>query len=150
MVNSRDKGLKAERDLVRYLKPWFPKARRLVSTGWSTETGEHQDEGDIAGTPYLCWQVKNQARPLVGKALGDVWEETRVQAKATGSVPLLAVKRAGTADVGRWTLYMSSWCYLDMMIGTFRRDSDHLLSMDLGDVIEHLSVYSACLGRINR
>lgn len=145
-INSRAKGLTAERAVANYLvaqgEPWL-EARRSVATGWSTKSTEHLDEGDIAGTPGLCFQVKNLARPLSGKLLIDTWRETQDQARPDTRVPLIIEKRAGSADVGRWWLHTGCRWYVRMVTGAWRwTGSPHLVRVEVGDVINDLRLYS--------
>ncbi len=143
MVNSRDKGIRAELDVAKYLAAnGLPDARRSVATGWSNATTEYQDAGDITGTPGLCFQVKNRAQPLVGKLLDDTWAETVRQ--AGDRMPLIVEKRAGTADPGAWWLYTTSAWYVHLLVGVSREwfDPDALVRARLGDVIEYLARYS--------
>lgn len=141
-INSRRKGMTAEQDLARFLRglggPWAD-ATRAVATGWRNGTTSHQDQGDIAGTPGLCWQVKNLASPLTGKALDDVWAQTRTQA-GVGRLPLLVERRTGAADPRRWWLWVSSVDYIAVVLGrpVFVPTGVHLVRVELGDVLDAL------------
>jgi len=53
MSNPRKaKGSSAERDVVNWLKKWFPYAERRIA-------GAHLDKGDIAGVNGVVIEVKN-------------------------------------------------------------------------------------------
>lgn len=150
VINSRAKGIKGEQDLSRYLRsfgdPWL-NARRLVSAGWSNGSTSQPDRGDLTGTPGLCVQSKNLARPLTGKLLADTWHEVRAQAVAVGVpdlVPLIVEKRTGAADPGRWWCWMSAADYIAVVAG--RRmwvAAPHLVRVELGDVVNDLRIYSS-------
>lgn len=145
MVNSRTKGIKGELDVVKYLRsfPEWPTARRSVAAGWSNGTTEHQDEGDLVGTPGLCFQVKNLARPLTGKLLTETWRETVAQAMSGNRHPIIIEKRAGCADVGRWWTHLSSRFYVELLTGSRQLVlTDHLVRVELGDIIGDLRMWS--------
>ena len=140
-VNSRRKGLSAEQAAARYfVAAGCPDARRSVAAGWRNGATSSPDRGDIDGVPGIGIQVKNLAKPLVGKALADVWVETCAQ--AGGRRPLLLEKRAGAADVGRWYAWLSSGFYLELLTG--RRQLvmyDHLVRVELGSIIGDLRIW---------
>lgn len=149
MVNSRNKSIKqGEQPAARYFRaqgpPWQD-ARRLVAAGWSNSVTESQDAGDLTGLPGLCVQVKALKKPLVGKALADVFAETERQAAACGSgvVPLILEKRAGTTDVGRWWLWLTSAVYVRLVTGRWAwLPEPHLVRVELGAVIGDLRSFS--------
>jgi hypothetical protein len=139
-INSRTKGLQAERDLANYLKAnGLTEARRSVVTGSSTLA----DAGDIAGVPGFAIQVKNLARRLEGKLLADTWHAACRQAlsmsEQTGRhcSAMIVEKRTGSADVGRWWLHTSSVTYLRMVTGknSWSGWGPHLVRVEVGDVI---------------
>jgi hypothetical protein len=99
---SRRKGVKAERDLARYLRTWWPHAERKADNGWKTTDRESADHGDIRGTPALVWQLKAAADMNtvdIEHALGDA-EDQAVAAGADYGV--LVQRRQGKSDAGRW------------------------------------------------
>lgn len=143
MVNSRAKGLTAERTAANYFRrfPEWPNARRSVAAGWSTTTTEHQDEGDLIGVNPLCVQVKNLARPLAGKLLADVWLETCAQALTDNREPVILEKRSGHADPASWWLHLAGRFYVELVTG--RRQfmtSNHLVRVELGHVVDDLRI----------
>lgn len=106
-VNGRGKGLKAERDLSNWLRAQgWPDARRSVATGWKTKDREHQDQGDITGTPGLCAQVKNYADEEPGPSTVDKWARETAEQAGWDRMPLLVVKRNGHANPGMWHLWI--------------------------------------------
>lgn len=87
--------------MVRFLRAGgFPHAERRTLKG-------NLDQGDITGTPGICWEVKggNAARNA-SDLLIDQWlaetEAERVNARA--DIGVLVVQRAGIgpANAGRW------------------------------------------------
>lgn len=119
---NRDKGNRAELDLARYLRAWFPGAERSVAAGFkSTGPGgkvvrQSQDRGDIRdaylpGWP-IAWQckdvVKSHPKGLANSALRDLLSETRRQRDAAGAqIGLLVEKRAGHANPAVWWVHLS-------------------------------------------
>lgn len=92
--SNRVKGATAERDVARWLKPWFPDACRAVRN-------THPDPGDIDCTsPGLFWSVKNTQVERI-----TPWVD-ELGAKGGTRIGLLVVKRAGRALPGEW------WCWL--------------------------------------
>lgn len=105
-INGDAKGKKAERDVVNYLKPIFPDARRTVRTGYRNAVTSADDEGDIDGTPGLCFQVKALGSELVsGKVLDALHADVRVQAGSR--LPLILNKRPSRSDVGQWWVWLT-------------------------------------------
>lgn len=143
MVNSRTKGLTAERAVANYFKVHVsPDARRSVATGWSNGSTEHQDLGDIDGVPGLCLSVKNLARRLEGKLLADTWTEVCRQALPNLYTAIIIEKRAGTTDVGKWWAHLSSSFYVELLTG--RRQlvlNHHLVRVELGAIIDDLRLW---------
>lgn len=146
MVNSRAKGIGAEQAVARYFRDTAhcPDARRSVAAGWSNRSTSSQDRGDIEGVPGLCVQVKNLARPLVDKALTDVWAETCAQAVPGGRRPLIVEKRAGTTNVGFWWTHLDARFYLELVTGRAQLVLyNHLIRVALGDLMPNLRVWIA-------
>jgi len=117
-INGRDKGLNAERQLANWLvgRGW-PDARRSVATGWRTKDREHQDQGDITGTPGLCFQLKNVADPPDETAELARWISETGEQAGPDRVPLLVVKRAGRADPGDWHLWIRASWLIELQVG---------------------------------
>lgn len=104
----RDIGTSAETATVRYLVPnGFPHAERRSLKG-------SLDQGDITGTPGVCWEVKGGE---VAKKASDgqvaLWlaETERERVNARAEVGVLVVQRAGIgpANAGRWWAVIDSW-----------------------------------------
>lgn len=98
---SRDIGTAAETAVVRYLVPnGFPHAERRSLKG-------NLDQGDITGTPGICWEVKGgQTAKTASDGLIDTWmTETETERRNSRSdIGILVVQRAGIgpANAGRW------------------------------------------------
>lgn len=104
---SRNKGAKAERDFVAYLRSHgFADAERGVATGYRTVDRQRPDEGDVRGTEH-AWQIKAYANEVsdnqIAQWLGDVEKQARSAGKRYG---FLVIKRNGKADPSQW------WCWL--------------------------------------
>lgn len=115
---NRDKGIRAERAVVDYLRPWWPAADRSVATGYRTKDRVSTDRGDIRGICYgghpVAIQVKDVVKShpkgLAGKALNDILTEARTQRDECDAVIGLVIeKRAGHASAGEW------WVHLDVL-----------------------------------
>lgn len=133
---SRNKGAKAERDVVKYLRAaGFPHAERAVRTGYRTNGRTAADPGDITGTPGIIWSVKDVAVERIDQWLADL----DAMHGQDDDVRLLVHKRRGHADPGRW------WCWMRLSTLAHLVD-DHLslgasmthavpVRMELGHVI---------------
>lgn len=104
---SRNKGAKAERDFVAYLRAHgFPDAERSVATGYATPGRQRPDEGDVRGTP-VAWQIKAYAAEVSDTQINTWLCDAAEQAVAMGvQYGLLVIKRNGKADPGQW------WCWM--------------------------------------
>jgi hypothetical protein len=103
-------GTAGETAVCRYLVAnGFPHAERRSLKGT-------QDQGDITGTPGVCWEIKagNTARAAImaTKSSGQITDwlvETETERVNAGAdVGVLVVQTPGTTDPGRW------WCVLDL------------------------------------
>ena len=103
---NKQKGTKAETDVVRYLQKrgWKAAERRALKGTL--------DCGDIAGVEDVCLEVKNQkAQDLAG------WvEELKVEiVNAKANTGAVIHKRKGKTDVGEWYATMPVQVYLDLL-----------------------------------
>lgn len=112
---SKDKGDRAERDFVTYTSAWFPNVRR-------GKAGGEKDLGDIFNIRDFDgddWTVQVADRDW--KGYGQIEAKAREaeqQAKRAGTLYwCMVVKRAGTADVGRWFVYMPPSMLIDLVGG---------------------------------
>lgn len=98
---NRAKGATAERDLAKWLRPWYADARRAVFNGWVSKDTRAADPGDIdCAGPGLYWSVKNTQVERIFPWMAEL------DAKSAGRVGLLVVRRKGRASPGEW------WCWL--------------------------------------
>ena len=119
---SRNKGAKAERDLVTYLRTvGFGGAERAVRTGYRTSTRTAADPGDITGTPGIVWSVKDVA---VDDHIKWLAELNAMHGRETDA-RLLVHKRSGKADPGRW------WCW--MRLHTLQHLAEATAGVDLAE-----------------
>lgn len=72
-AHSRNKGIRAERDLAKYLRTWWPKAERAVRTGFRASDRVSADPGDITGVPGVIFSCKNVDETKARKP--SVWAE---------------------------------------------------------------------------
>lgn len=100
-------GTSAETAVVRHLRAnGFPHAERKSLHG-------ALDEGDITGTPGVCWEVKggDAARYLTEGAIARWLTETEAErVNARADVGVLVVQRLGygPARAGMWLAYQRS------------------------------------------
>lgn len=116
--SNRVKGATGERDTAKWLRPYFPDARRAVVNGWATKDMRTADPGDIDGTAGIFWSVKNCKVEQINPWMAEL------EAKRDGRLGLLVVKRPGHASPGSW------WVWLTL------RDLRGLLGFDDGDTLE--------------
>lgn len=122
MTNYSTVGKETERMVSRFLRESgaYPKAERLVRTGWNTGARVSDDEGDIRNTGPVCFQVKSlrpesRAERMVGTWIGEVGK----QAETVGALlPVLVVRRWTIRDVSKWWAFTSLTDLLDM-IGSY-------------------------------
>lgn len=129
-MSAKDTGVGKETE--RMVAGWlrnngWPGAERRVRTGYRTATRESADEGDILGTPGICWQVKSlrtrdprhvQVDPCTAyERAVPLWlVETEAQRRASGAdLGFLVVRRWGTTDVGRWWVFQQ----LDQLVAVY-------------------------------
>ncbi|WP_394621261.1 hypothetical protein JNUCC0626_19850 [Lentzea sp. JNUCC 0626] len=101
---SRRKGHDTERMLARYLRQWWPLAKRKADNGWRRGPVASADQGDIAGTPGIVWQAKYVARLNVTTTM----TQATAQAVAAGADYAVVVeRRRGRADPGAWWAWVT-------------------------------------------
>lgn len=101
MSRPRDIGTMAETAVVRALRnSGFPLAERRTLKG-------ALDQGDITGTPGLCWEVKGGKTAWFAsdKQIAEWMRETeaeRVNARADIGILVVQRKGIGVPNAGRW------------------------------------------------
>lgn len=100
---SRNKGVRAERDVVAYLRAHgFGGVERAVRTGYQTASRTSADPGDLTGIPGVVVSIKDAKTEYL-----DAWlRELDEMDGPPGAVRVLIHKRPYKGDVGRW------WCWL--------------------------------------
>jgi hypothetical protein len=116
-----DVGKDTEQRIARWLRDHggYPHAERTVRTGYRTAHRQVVDAGDIDGTPGIVWQCKSLRPATRAEQAVPGWlAETETQRQAAGAdVGLLAVRRWGTTDVGRWWCFMTAGALVDVTEG---------------------------------
>ncbi|MFF4019982.1 hypothetical protein [Streptomyces sp. NPDC001843] len=92
---SKAKGTAAEREVVNYLKNWWPTAERRALSG-------NKDKGDVAGIPGVVVEVKAAQRQELAKWQRETLTERR---NADAAQCVLVVKRA-YKPVKEWDAYL--------------------------------------------
>jgi hypothetical protein len=115
---NRAKGATAERELAKWLRPYWPNARRAVVNGWTSKDASAADPGDLDGTsPDIWWSVKNTQVEAITAWFAEI------EKKSGGRLGLLVQKRKGHASPGEW------WCWLrmcdlaDLLVGACADDA---------------------------
>ena len=84
----RDKGARAELQVVEFMKPYWPAATRNFASGAA-------GNGDIANGPQgVTWEVKHTER----LRLRDAWKQTERAALVRNDIPAIAM----TWNRGPW------------------------------------------------
>lgn len=103
---SKQKGSQAERDVVKWLKQWFPYADRRLA-------GATLDKGDISGIPGVTIEIKNHATMKLSEWL----EELRVEmANDNAWTGVVIHKKKGKGDVGQWYATMPASVWIELLL----------------------------------
>ncbi|MFC5799098.1 hypothetical protein [Streptomyces formicae] len=95
MSKSKAKGTAAEREVVRYLKNWWPDVERRALSG-------NKDKGDVAGIPGVVVEVKAAAKQLIGP-----WQrETLVEMHHADADHCVLVVKRPYKPVSQWDAYI--------------------------------------------
>ncbi len=104
MSKSRAIGTRAETAVVRWLQAnGWPLAERRALHG-------ALDQGDITGTPGICWEVKggDEAKDAGDRLIASWLDDTEVErCNADAEIGVLVQQRRGHACPGRW------WAWVD-------------------------------------
>jgi hypothetical protein len=96
--SSRDRGARAERAVVTYLR----------NNGWPDARRHHGADGrapgDIMGIPGVCIEVKDRA-----SSAWPTWRAQLLDECPAGDVPILVRRVRGVGDVGLWDAEMNAW-----------------------------------------
>jgi hypothetical protein len=102
---SKAKGSQAERDVVKWLKQWFPYADRRLA-------GATLDKGDISGIPGVTIEIKNHAKMDLAGWLEELSTEMGNDNAWTGVV---VHKRRGRRSPGEWYATMPAQVWVDLL-----------------------------------
>lgn len=116
MSKARAKGTAAEREVVNYLKHWWPAAERRALSG-------NKDKGDVAGIPGVVVEVKAAARLELAKWQRETLQEME---NADADYGMLVVKRPHK-NVRDWDVYMPAW----QIVGFGGEGAEGWVRMDL-------------------
>lgn len=113
-TSNRRRGLTAERDVARWLRGnGYPHAERAVRTGFRVADRVSADPGDITGTPFMLWSVKDCAVEQTAKWFDEL-DDMSDSAQTAGCLTFLIHKRRGHADPARWWCWQWQSQYLDL------------------------------------
>jgi hypothetical protein len=93
---SKQKGTRAENNVVAYLKGDFPYVERRALAGVN-------DKGDVAGIPGVVIEVKDHAKITLSEWVAELRQEI---ANAEADTGVVIAKKRGTLDVGDWYAVM--------------------------------------------
>jgi hypothetical protein len=88
--SNRNRGARAEVQVVNYLRQWYPDARRYLA-------GDGRQPGDIDAHPLLVIEVKDCAA-----SAWPTWCRQAAAAAPPGTVPVVVRRTRGVTDVGQW------------------------------------------------
>ena len=89
---SRDRGARAERAVVTYLRQWWPDARRVLA-------GDGRQDCDVTFHPRVSLEVKD-----VAANAWPSWCRQAVAQSKPGTIPMVVRRTRGVTDVGRWVV----------------------------------------------
>lgn len=101
---AKQKGSKAEREVVKYLQEWWPYAERRLA-------GATDDKGDVSGVPGVCIEIKDHAKMALAGWIEEMILETKNARAWTGVV---IHKRRGKSNPADWyaSMPVSNWVEL--------------------------------------
>jgi hypothetical protein len=137
MVNSRDKGIRAELDLARFLRDHgYPDAERSVRAGFNNGLRKSPDEGDIRGTPYT-WQIKHYAGGLSHTEVDSFLADAEQQSIAARTVMAVLVERVERKPVELWVCHITAAALAEQLGATNTNPfvSGVPVSLRLGDLL---------------
>ena len=102
---SKAKGSKAELDVVKWLKEWFPYVDRRLA-------GATLDKGDISGIPGVTIEIKNHAKMDLAGWLEELSTEMGNDNAWTGVV---VHKRRGKGSPAEWYATMPAQVWVDLL-----------------------------------
>ena len=88
--SNRNRGARAEVQVVNYLRQWWPDARRYLA-------GDGRQPGDIDAHPLLTIEVRDRKA-----SAWPTWCRQAVAEAPPGTVPVVVRRTRGVTDVGLW------------------------------------------------
>ena len=89
---SRNRGARAERAVVNYLRQWWPDARRVLA-------GDGRQDCDVTFHPRVSLEVKDRQ-----SSSWPSWARQAVAQSKPGTIPMVVRRTRGVTDVGRWVV----------------------------------------------
>ena len=102
---AKAKGSEAERDVVKYLKQWFPYVDRRLA-------GATLDKGDISGIPGVTIEIKNHAKMNLAGWTEELIVEMTNDKAWTGVV---WHKRKGKGSPADWYCTMPAHVWVELL-----------------------------------
>ena len=102
---AKAKGAGAERDVVAYLKEWFPYVDRRLA-------GATLDKGDVSGIPGVTIEIKNHAKMDLAGWLTELATEMANDKAWTGVV---VHKRKGKGSPADWYATMPVHVWVELL-----------------------------------
>jgi len=102
---AKAKGAGAERDVVAYLKKWFPYVDRRLA-------GATLDKGDVSGIPGVTIEIKNHAKMDLAGWLTELATEMANDKAWTGVV---VHKRKGRGNPADWYATMPVHVWVELL-----------------------------------
>lgn len=102
---AKAKGSGAERDVVKYLKEWFPYVDRRLA-------GASLDKGDVSGIPGCTIEIKNHATMKLSGWIDELLTEMTNDNAWTGVV---VHKKKGKGNPKDWYATMPVWVWTELL-----------------------------------
>ena len=102
---AKAKGSQAERDVVKWLKQWFPYVDRRLA-------GATLDKGDISGIPGVTIEIKNHAKMDLAGWIEELIVEMTNDNAWTGVV---IHKRKGRGTPAEWYASMPAQVWVELL-----------------------------------
>jgi len=103
---AKRKGSQAERDVVKWLKKWFPYADRRIA-------GAQLDKGDISGVDGVTIEIKDHKKMDLAQWVNELEVEIKNGKTWTGVV---IHKRKQKGDVGEWYASMPAKVWMELLL----------------------------------
>jgi hypothetical protein len=116
--SNRNRGARAEVQVVNYLRQWYPDARRYLA-------GDGRQPGDIDFHPLLVVEVKDCAA-----SAWPTWCRQAAAAAPPGTVPVVVRRTRGVTDVGLWECRWPEYETEGMFGVLIPNDGNHWVSYD--------------------